>query len=137
MADLTRFHPSCWLPALCLLAACSGDGSDMGGDQTLSGVVSIDGSSTVFPISEAMAEEFLAVAPRVRVTVGVSGTGRGFNKFLAGEVDINDASRHISESEAAQAATLGPEYLELPVASYGLSNVAHPDNDLVAYLTTG
>lgn len=135
MADLTRFRPAFWLPALCLLAACSGDGSGAGGDQSLSGVVSIDGSSTVFPISEAMAEEFLAVAPRVRVTVGVSGTGGGFGKFLAGEIDINDASRHISESEAAQAATLGIEYLELPVAYDGISIVVHPENDWVDYLT--
>ena len=63
--------------------------------ELLRGTVSVDGSSTVFPISEAVAEEFLAVQPRVRVTVGVSGTGGGFKKFLAGEIHINDASRPI------------------------------------------
>ena len=57
--------------------------------QQLRGTVSLDGSSTVFPISEAVAEEFLAVQPRVRVTVGVSGTGGGFKKFIAGEIDYN------------------------------------------------
>ncbi|MFT7130369.1 MAG: phosphate transport system substrate-binding protein, partial [Gammaproteobacteria bacterium] len=67
--------------------------------ERLTGTVALDGSSTVFPISEAVAEEFGAVHPRVRVTVGVSGTGGGFKKFMAGEIDINDASRPIKEKE--------------------------------------
>ena len=71
--------------------------SSLSAAEQLRGTVSLDGSSTVFPISEAVAEEFNAVQPRVRVTVGVSGTGGGFKKFLAGEIDINDASRSISE----------------------------------------
>jgi phosphate transport system substrate-binding protein len=121
------------------LASCSGgnesannDGSE-GGE--LRGVVSLDGSSTVFPISEAVAEEFLAVAPRVRVTVGVSGTGGGFKKFLAREIDINDASRAIKESEAMTAEANGIEYLEIPVAFDGLSIVVNSNNDWVDYLT--
>ena len=81
-----------------MLAGCGG-ASDSSSDQGLSGAVRLDGSSTVFPISEAVAEEYLAVQPRVRVTVGVSGTGGGFKKFLNGEIDINAASRPIKESE--------------------------------------
>src|SRR5690606_40300218 len=79
---------------LALLAGCSGDADSdaaaSGEGATLGGVVSLDGSSTVYPISEAVAEEFMTEAPRVRVTVGVSGTGGGFKKFLASEIDIND-----------------------------------------------
>ena len=75
--------------------------------EQLRGTVSLDGSSTVFPISEAVAEEFLAVQPRVRVTVGASGTGGGFKKFLAGEIDINDASRPIKMKEVDKANEMG------------------------------
>jgi phosphate transport system substrate-binding protein len=104
-------------------------------DESLRGTVSIDGSSTVFPISEAVAEEFLAVAPRVRVTVGVSGTGGGFKKFLGGEIDINDASRPIKDSELAIAEAKGIEFIELPVAYDGLSVVINRDNDWATDLT--
>lgn len=120
-----------------LLTACSGGeesgGSAAGGD--LRGTVSLDGSSTVYPISEAVAEEFLAVAPRVRVTVGVSGTGGGFKKFIASETDINDASRTIKESEVMEAKANGIDYLEIPVAFDGLSIVVNPANDWVDYIT--
>lgn len=115
-----------------MLGACSGES---GAGEGLSGAVLLDGSSTVFPISEAVAEEFLSVEPRVRVTVGVSGTGGGFKKFLAGEIDINDASRTIKPSEEAEAEEKGVDYLEIPVASDGLSVVVNPDNDWVDYLT--
>ncbi|HAJ76788.1 MAG TPA: phosphate ABC transporter substrate-binding protein [Gammaproteobacteria bacterium] len=119
-----------------ILTTCSGEDSSLqNGEAGLSGVVSLDGSSTVFPISEAVAEEFLAVEPRVRVTVGVSGTGGGFQKFLAGETDINDASRTIRESEIVEAKAQGIEYLQIPVAFDGLSVVANPNNDWVDYLT--
>ena len=135
---LTRFAPVLLL-ALALAGCGGGDGSAASGDPNeggeLRGVVSLDGSSTVFPISEAVAEEFLTVAPRVRVTVGVSGTGGGFKKFLAEETDINDASRAISESEQAQADANGIDYLEIPVAFDGLSVVVNPQNDWVDYLT--
>jgi len=127
---------SCALLAILLLAACSGESAlDAGDASDSTGVVSLDGSSTVFPISEAIAEEFLAEAPRVRVTVGVSGTGGGFQKFLAGEIDINDASRPISASEKAEAAASGLQYLEIPIAYDGLSVVVNPQNDWVDYLT--
>ena len=67
--------------------------------EELTGSISIDGSGTVFPVSEAVAEEFLAVAPRVKVTVGESGTGGGFKKFAVGTTDISDASRDIKDAE--------------------------------------
>ena len=99
-------------------------------DQSLVGKVQIDGSSTVFPISEAVAEEFNAIAPRVRITVGVSGTGGGFKKFINNEIDISNASRSIKSSEAERAAAAGIDYIELPVAFDGLSVVINPKNDL-------
>ena len=101
----------------------------------LRGTVSLDGSSTVFPISEAVAEEFLTIQPRVRVTVGVSGTGGGFKKFLKGEIDINDASRSIKEKELIIAATDKVQFLELPIAYDGLSVVVSKANSWVDYLT--
>ena len=91
--------------SLLMLASCGGEQQDsatkVGADGAvqLSGNVRMDGSSTVFPISEAVAEEYLAVQPRVRVTVGVSGTGGGFKKFINQEININAASRPIKESE--------------------------------------
>ena len=122
-----------------ILVACGGSestNSSAGGDQ-LSGPVRMDGSSTVFPISEAVAEEYLAEAPRVRVTVGVSGTGGGFKKFLNEEIDINAASRPIKDSEFEQANEKGIQVLEIPVAFDGLSVVVNPKNTWVDFLTTG
>ena len=94
--------------------------------------VTIDGSSTVFPITEAVAEEFRAVAPEVRVVVGVSGTGGGFQKFCAGETDISNASRRIKESEQTACAEAGIEYLELTVALDGLAIVTNTETDFLA-----
>lgn len=118
--------------ALSALVAACGGGAPADG---LSGAVRLDGSSTVFPISEAVAEEFLIQTPGVRVTVGVSGTGGGFKKFIAGEVDINDASRRIHPEEIASAEAAGLRYLEIPVAYDGLSIVVNPNNDWVDHLT--
>ncbi len=101
----------------------------------LEGRVRVDGSSTVFPISEAVAEEFGGVQPKVRVTIGVSGTGGGFKKFLAGETDINDASRPIKGKELATAREKGIEFIEMPVAFDGLSVVVSKDNRFVDHLT--
>jgi phosphate transport system substrate-binding protein len=98
--------------------------------------VSIDGSSTVFPLTEAVAEEFMEDTQGARVNVGVSGTGGGFNKFLRGETAINDASRPIAPEEKKKAKKNGIEYIELPVAYDGLAVVAHPSNDWVDCLTT-
>ena len=114
------------------LVACSGEG---GSDSALSGEVRVDGSSTVYPLSEAVAEEFLIAHPRVRVTVGVSGTGGGFSKFIAGEIDINNASREIVDFEIEEAAQNGIDFLEIPVAFDGLSVVVNQVNDWVDHLT--
>ncbi|MFH5832871.1 PstS family phosphate ABC transporter substrate-binding protein [Halalkalibaculum sp. DA3122] len=119
------------LVASFLLSSC-GSGGD--GD-TLSGRINIDGSSTVFPVTEAVAEEFRSEAPDVRVTVGVSGTGGGFQKFVRGETAINNASREISPTEIEAAKQNGVEYLQLSVAYDGLAVVVHPENDWVDYLT--
>lgn len=101
----------------------------------LSGTIEIDGSSTVFPVSEAVAEEFHKLHPDVRVNVGVSGTGGGFKRFTAGETDISDASRHIKDTEAQAAADNGIEYYPLRVAMDGLSVLVSPDNDFVECLS--
>jgi phosphate transport system substrate-binding protein len=103
--------------------------------QNLRGAVKIDGSSTVYPITEAVAEEFKRVAPDVRVTVGISGTGGGFKKFTVGETDISDASRPIKKSEHDLAATNKIDYIELPIAYDGLSIVVNKGNYWVDTLT--
>lgn len=104
--------------------------------RNLSGDVTADGSSTVFPVSEAIAEEFGKVAPHVRVTVGVSGTGGGFKRFCAGETDISNASRPISATEKDACAKAGVEWVELHVGIDGLAVVINKDNDFVTSLTT-
>lgn len=101
----------------------------------LSGEIRIDGSSTVFPITEAVAEEFITENPDVKVPVGVSGTGGGFEKFIAQETDISDASRPIKDEEAEAAKAAGVEYVELKVAFDGLSVLVNPENTWVDYLT--
>ncbi len=95
----------------------------------------IDGSSTVYPITEAMAEEFGAVEPTVRLTAGISGTGGGFKKFCSGETDASDASRPIKPSEVDLCAANGISYIELPIAFDGLAVVVHPDNDWANSMT--
>jgi len=101
----------------------------------LRGAIKIDGSSTVYPLTEAVAEEFRSAAPRVRVTVGLSGTGGGFKRFSAGEIDIADASRPIKRSEVESAGKSKVEYIELPVAFDGLTVVVHPKNTWATSLT--
>jgi phosphate transport system substrate-binding protein len=99
-------------------------------------MVAIDGSSTVFPITEAMAEEFQKVEKgNTRVTVGISGTGGGFKKFCRGETDISDASRPIKDSEREACKQAGIEFIELPVALDALAVLVHPRNDWVDHLT--
>ncbi|MGH7588513.1 MAG: PstS family phosphate ABC transporter substrate-binding protein [Gemmatimonadota bacterium] len=121
--------------ALLVLAACGG-GADEGAEGSgLSGSVQADGSSTVYPIAEAVAEEFQRMHPNTRVTVGVSGTGGGFKRFCAGEIDVSDASRPIKDSEAEACRQSGIGYTELRVAWDGLSVVTNPSNDFVACLT--
>ena len=104
--------------------------------ESLSGVLKIDGSSTVFPITEAVAEEFGNANPDVKVTVGVSGTGGGFKKFIAAETEISNASRPIKAAEAQAAGEKNIEYIELPVAYDALSIVVNPKNTWVKSVTT-
>ena len=100
-----------------------------------SNTIEIDGSSTVFPITEAVAEEFMASGTNVRVTVGVSGTGGGFKRFCAGETHISDASRPIKSAEAEECKKNGIEYIELPIAFDALTVVVNKQNSFVDYLT--
>lgn len=128
------------IPALLTLIACGGDNqqdaSSNQSDSALQGSVRMDGSSTVFPISEAVAEEYRAVQPKVRVTVGVSGTGGGFKKLINDEIDINNASRAVKESELERLNEGGIGFVELPIAYDGLSVVVNPENTWVDQLTT-
>ena len=140
MTNLIKMGAS--LSAALLLAACGNEPTDendagTNGDTSegLSGSVQIDGSSTVFPIMEGVAEEFSIANPDARATVGVSGTGGGFEKFIAGETDLSNASRPVKEEEAALLEEAGIEFTEFKVALDGLSVVVHPDNDWVDYLT--
>ena len=94
----------------------------------LAQVVKIDGSSTVYPVTEAVAEEFQKANRGMKVTVGVSGTGGGFKKFCRGETDIANASRPISASEMVDCKKIGVEYFELPVAFDALTVVINPKN---------
>jgi len=98
-------------------------------------LVALDGSSTVFPISEAVAEEFQKVNPGIRVTVGISGTGGGFKKFCRAETDISNASRPITASEAADCARAGIEYVELPIAYDGIAIAVSPKATWVDHMT--
>jgi phosphate transport system substrate-binding protein len=95
-------------------------------------VVQVDGSSTVFPITEAVAEEFQkAKKGKVKVTVGIAGTGGGFKKFCRGEIDISDASRPILKQEMEACKGAGIEYFELPIAYDALTVIINPKNDWV------
>jgi phosphate transport system substrate-binding protein len=98
--------------------------------------IKIDGSSTVYPATEAVAEEFLKANKGIKVTVGISGTGGGFKRFVRGELDIADASRPISKSEMEAAHKAGIEYVELPICFDALTVAIHPSNDWAATMTT-
>ena len=99
-------------------------------------IVKIDGSSTVYPVTEAVAEEFQkAKRGAVKVTVGISGTGGGFKKFCRAETDISNASRPILRKEMEDCRQAGVEYIEMPVAYDALTVVVHPQNDFVKQLT--
>jgi phosphate transport system substrate-binding protein len=115
------------------VAACGDDDDDDGGGggdtpSGLSGSIRIDGSSTVAPLTEAIAEEFNADNPDVNVTVGTSGTGGGFEKFCAGETQISDASREIEEDEAKACQQNGIAYEQLQIANDALTVVTNPSN---------
>src|SRR5688572_18230853 len=114
-------------------AACGG-----GGDQAAtspSRVITVDGSSTVFPVTEAVAEEFQKASTGARVTVGSSGTGGGFQKFCRNETDISDASRPIKSTELEACSKAGIDFIELPVAYDGIAIVVHPNNSWATTMT--
>ncbi|HWS14435.1 MAG TPA: substrate-binding domain-containing protein, partial [Rhodocyclaceae bacterium] len=120
---MKRFHLAAAAAALA--------GAFASGTAFAQALVKIDGSSTVFPITEAVAEEFQkAKKGSVRVTVGISGTGGGFKKFCRGEIDIADASRPIKASEMEECKKAGIKYIELPIAFDALTVVANPKNPL-------
>jgi len=103
--------------------------------QLLTGAVSIDGSSTVYPITEAVAEEFRKIQPNVNVSVGLSGTGGGFKKFGRGEIDINDASRSIKKEEVELAESNNIHFVEMLVAYDGLAVIVNPANTWCTEIT--
>lgn len=118
------------------LVACGGGDRPAAEGGAVSGAISVDGSSTVYPVTEAVAEEFgLETDGNVRVTVGVSGTGGGFKRFCAGETDISNASRPIKDSEAELCEQNGVDYTELTVAIDGLTVAVNPANAFVECLT--
>ncbi len=140
------------LIAALVIGACSGGGASpattpggsvaaqSGAPADLSGTITIDGSSTVYPITEAVAEEFQIANPGVQVPTAFSGTGGGFKKFCTGETDINDASRPIKtddEGEGVACEANGVEYAELQVAIDGLTVVVNPENTFATCLTVG
>lgn len=136
----STFLPTVLTPCVIVLviaAASACGGRDEGGARSGTGsqIVQADGSSTVFPISEAVAEEFRREHGEVRVTVGVSGTGGGFQKFCRGETDISNASRPISATEIEACAKTGVAFIELPVAYDGLAVVVNPQNAWVDQMT--
>ncbi len=120
-----------------IMVSCGGgsQSEESGSSNELRGEVIIDGSSTVYPLTEAIAEEFQMQNPRVKVKVSFSGTGGGFKKFFRGETHINNASRPIKESEKQTADESGVEYLEFEVGRDGITVVVNPGNDWVDYLT--
>lgn len=125
---------------LAITAACGAQGTEgknQAGEEAkhLQGEIKIDGSSTVFPIMEAVVEEYGMQEPNVKVSVGVSGTGGGFEAFIAGETELSNASRPIKDEEKAALEKEGIEFTELKLAYDGLSVIVNKENDFVDHLT--
>ena len=118
-----------------LIISCAGNSEKAIKTDQLEGSIKIDGSSTVYPITEAIAEEFRDVEPKVKVTIGVSGTGGGFKKFGRSEIAIANASRSIKDQEAKNCDENNIPYLELSVAYDGLAVLVNPENTWVDFLT--
>ncbi|CAN5761634.1 PstS family phosphate ABC transporter substrate-binding protein [soil metagenome] len=124
------------LGAALYMSACGGTQRDQSATgEAAAGNIQIDGSSTVYPITEAVAEEYRADAPDTRVTVGVSGTGGGMKKFSRGEIDLVNASRAMNAAEDSLARANNITYLQIPVAYDGLTVVVHPENNWVNDIT--
>ena len=125
--------------AMAVSAACGSDNAKESNtastSKSLSGQVVLDGSSTVYPIMEAVSEEYMGKQPNVKVSVGSSGTGGGFEKFAAGETDLSDASRPIKPEEKAALDKKGIAYTEFEIAYDGLSVVVNKDNKFIDHLT--
>jgi phosphate transport system substrate-binding protein len=138
MRKLTLLLIALVLAPTMLAAGCGGDDDDEAAETgaELSGRIAADGSSTVGPLTTAAAERFRQEEPGVDVTVGVSGTGGGFERFCAGETDLSNASRQIDEEEQQACESKGIEYVEVQVASDALTVVVNPENDWVTCLTT-
>ena len=117
------------------LAGCSGGNDQAASAGSAAQVITADGSSTVFPITEAVAEEFQKANRGTRVTVGSSGTGGGFQKFCRDETDLSNASRPIKSTEREACNRAGIEFIELPVAYDGIAIVVNPKNTWVTSLT--
>jgi len=115
-------------------AGCGGSNAPAEG-RAEAQIIQIDGSSTVYPITEAVAEEFQKANPGARITVGISGTGGGFKKYCAGEIDISDASRPIKPTEIEACGRSGIAYIELPIAYDGLAVVVNPKNTWAGSMT--
>lgn len=123
-----KMKKSIWILSLAfMMTACNNTGN---GDS-----IAIDGSSTVFPLTAAVAEKYREVKPKLHVTIGISGTGGGFQKFAAGKIDVANASRSIKSEEKALAKKNNIDYVELEVAYDGLAVVVNPENDWVDSFT--
>ena len=124
------------LLGLLMVWSCGNSGINANnGGKELKGEIIIDGSSTVAPISSAVAEEFFRKNRNVNIAIGISGTGGGFKKFAVGEIDIANASRKIKEKEAKEAKKNGVEYIELQVALDGIAVVVNKENTWAQELT--
>ena len=124
------------LLALVTLAGCGGGSSSTSTGGPPPGDIRVDGSSTVFVLSEAVAEEFTIAGNRARVTVGQSGTGGGFQKFCRGETDVSDASRPIRPAELEACKTAGINFFEIPIAYDGIAIVVNPKASWISDITT-
>src|SRR5687767_697719 len=125
------------IPALMLNSCGQKEGKQQGSESSekLQGEIKIDGSSTVYPITEAVAEEYRVTNPDVKVSVGLSGTGGGFKKFGRGEIDINDASRPIKDAETEACTANNIKYVGLTIAFDGLAVLVNKENTWVDFFT--
>lgn len=145
MKSLKTVGLTAMIGTMLALSACGGnndassskssDSSKDNGTEQLSGQIKLDGSSTVYPIMEAIVEEYQAEQPNVKVSVASSGTGGGFKAFIAGETDFSNASRPIKDEEKSELESKGIDYTELRLAYDGLSVVVNKDNTWVDHLT--
>ena len=125
------------LSALASVLACAVLGGGCSGRGDVAGLIKVDGSSTVFPLTARAAERFMRESPDVRIAVGISGTGGGFAKFARGETDLSNASRPIKDSEAEKMRAAGYDFVELPVSYDGLVVAVNPGATWVDCLTVG